>query len=283
MSPDRPSPSRADLERLRGRSERSPDVSVVIPVNAAVDLGRASDLIGGLVGYRGPRAVEIVLVINNYPADDPPGEIEWLRDLGVTVVAAPSLPFSRGVVRPLAARILGATKASSDVLVHFDADCRVPDPTAVLDWYVAQLDAGAAGAASTDVGFYDLPPGWSIRARVLSHGIARWIKRVLLRIPLTRGSNYATRRSLLLEAFQRGLIADELNVGPAIRSLGAAVRYSSDRSLRVLTSGRRLEPGWRRLAGYLVYRLRYNVRTLPISERAAQRTRRWEDPEDRWS
>lgn len=279
---DRPAPSRGDLDRLRGGTDRPPDVSAVIPVNAAADLGRVTSLIGDLIGYRGSRTVEIVLVVNNYHADDPPAEIEQLRALGARVLATPSLPFPPGIVRPLAARLVGAEAAGSELLMHFDADCRITNPTALLDWYATQLVAGA-GAASTDVGFYDLPPGWSIQARVMGHGLARWVKRVVLRIPLTRGSNYATQRTLLLDAQQRGLIADELNVGPAIRSLGASVRYSSDRRLRVLTSGRRFEPGWRRLLGYLLYRLRYNMRTLPVSGRSQRRTRRWEDPEDRWS
>jgi hypothetical protein len=159
------------------------------------------------------------------------------------------------------ARIPGVRAAASDRVILFDADSRVPNPTAVLDWYVEQFARGAA-AAYTHVGHYDVRPMWSVRARVASHHLARWVKRVVLRIPTTRGSNYGVDRTVLLPLYDRGLLADDLNVGPTVKAAGRRVAYSGSRDVRVLTSGRKFSGGWRRLARYLRYRLLYNVRLI---------------------
>jgi hypothetical protein len=253
-----------------------------VPVNAASDLSTVRGLLSDLGAWLETGGGEAVVVVNNYPeADGEPAGVAALRSLPITLLAIPELPVRHGEVRPVAARAAGAEHASSDLLVHFDADVRLTDAVALLDWYVQQFAAGARVAA-TDVGFHSVPSGLSIRARIVSHGLARWAKRVLLRTPVTRGSNYATDRSLFLEAYRRGMIADELNVGPALVALGARYVYSGDRRLRVLTSARRFRPGWARLFKYLAYRLAYNVRSLPVDERAADRTKRWNDPSDRW-
>jgi hypothetical protein len=250
----------AKVTRLRGDSSSAPDASIVIPVNAQGDLERVLDVVGDVVSYDGAHSFEVVLVINNYPPDEPPEELEAYGRAGLRVVAVPNA-WRAGEAVCFSARVPGVRAATSDRIVLFDADTRVPNPTAVLDWYVDQFDRGAA-AAYTHVGHYDVRPMWSVRARVASHHLARWGKRVVLRIPTTRGSNYGVGRRVFLPLYDRGLLADDLNVGPTVKSEGGRVAYSGARELRVLTSGRKFQGGWRRLARYLRYRLLYNVRLI---------------------
>ena len=138
----------------------------------------------------------------------------------------------------------------------------MPNPTPLLDWYVSRLEEGAA-AAYTRVGYYDLRPLWSVRARIAVHHGARWAKRNILHIPTLRGSNYAINRSLFLALYDQGLLMDDLNVGPTVKAKGGSVAYSSERDLLVLTSGRKFQGGWLKLIRYLGYRLGYNVRMIP--------------------
>jgi hypothetical protein len=250
----------AELARLRGDPSLTPDASIVIPVNAAADLERVLDVVGDVSSYRGGRTFEVVLVINNYAPDEPPKELRTYDHAGMRVLAVPNA-WRAGEAVCFTARIPGVRAAASDRIILFDADTRVPNPTAVLDWYVAQFARGAA-AAYTHVGHYDVRPMWSVRARVASHHLARWVKRVVLRIPTTRGSNYGIDRTVLLPLYERGLLADDLNVGPTVKAAGGRVAYSGSRELRVLTSGRKFSGGWRRLARYLRYRLLYNIRLI---------------------
>ena len=249
-----------ELARLRGDPSLAPHASVVIPVNAAADLERVLDVAGDVSSYDGRHTFELVLVINNYPADEPPQELRTYDDAGMRVVPVPDA-WRAGEAVCFTARLPGVRAAASDRVILFDADSRVPNPTAVLDWYVEQLARGAA-AAYTHVGHYDVRPLWSVRARVASHHLARWLKRVVLRVPTTRGSNYGIDRTIFLPLYDQGLLADDLNVGPAVKAAGGRVAYSGSRELRVLTSGRKFKGGWRRLARYLRYRLLYNVRLI---------------------
>lgn len=250
----------AELARLRGDPSVAPHASVVIPVNAEADLERVLNVVGDVSSYDGRHTFEVVLVINNYAPDEPPKELRTYDDAGMHVVAVPNA-WRAGEAVCFTARIPGVRAASSDRIILFDADSRVPNPTPVLDWYLEQFARGA-GAAYTHVGHYDVRPMWSVRARVASHHLARWIKRVVLRIPTTRGSNYGIDRTVLLPLYDRGLLADDLNVGPTVKAAGGRVAYSGSRTLRVLTSGRKFSGGWRRLARYLRYRLLYNVRLI---------------------
>jgi len=253
-----------ELRRLRGDRAALPDASVVIPVNAQEDLENVLGILGDVARYEGPVTLEVVLVINNYPADDPPREIEAYERTGVRVVAVPSV-WRAGEAVCLSARIPGIRVASSERIILFDADCRISNPTLLFDWYAEQFDRGAQ-VAYTAVGYYDLRPLWSVRARMLAHHLARWIKRVILRIPTTRGSNYATDQVLLLRLYESGFLTDDLNVGPAARAAGGRVVYSGAKGLRVLTSGRRFRGGWWKLARYLYYRLGYNLRVIGTSK-----------------
>jgi hypothetical protein len=259
-----------DLARLRGDTASPPEASVVVPVNAQADLETVLGVVGQVAGYHGERSFEVVLVINNYPPGEPPPEIEAYGGAGMRVVAVPSV-WRKGEAVCLTARVPGARAASSERVILFDADCRILNPTRVLDWYVEQFERGAQ-AAYTHVGYYDLRPLWSVRARIAAHHLTRWAKRVILRIPTTRGSNYAVDRSLFLRLYEQGLLVDDLNVGPAVKAAGGPVAYSRARSLRVLTSGRKFRGGWRRLARYLRYRLLYNVRVLRAGDRKGGET-----------
>jgi hypothetical protein len=250
----------ARVARVRGDSSSAPHATIVIPVNAQGDLERVLDVVDDVVSYDGPHTFEVVLVVNNYPPGEPPEELEAYRRAGLRVVAVPNA-WRAGEAVCFSARIPGVSAASSDRIVLFDADTRVPNPTAVLGWYVDQFERGAA-VAYTHVGHYDVRPMWSVRARVASHHLARWGKRVVLRIPTTRGSNYGVDRTAFLPLYDRGLLADDLNVGPTVKAAGGRVAYSGARELRVLTSGRKFKGGWRRLARYLRYRLLYNVRLI---------------------
>jgi Glycosyltransferase like family 2 len=258
------------LVRLRGDTASPPDASIVVPVNAQADLETVLAVVGQVAGYHGERPFEVVLVINNYPPGEPPPEIEAYGGAGMRVVAVPSV-WREGEAVCLTARVPGARAAVSERVILFDADCRILNPTRLLDWYVEQFERGAQ-AAYTHVGYYDLRPLWSVRARIAAHHLARWAKRVILRIPTTRGSNYAVDRSVFLRLYQQGLLVDDLNVGPAVKAAGGRVAYSRARSLRVLTSGRKFRGGWRRLARYLSYRLLYNVRVLRAGDRKGGET-----------
>jgi hypothetical protein len=236
--------------------------------------------VSDLTRYSGKHCFEVILVINNYPVEEPPPEIQLYGDLGMKVLSIPNLRRP-GEVASITARMYGFRAALSETGISFDADCRIPNPTALIDWYIAQLQAGAQ-AAYTHVGYYRLRDRWSVRARIVIHHLARWVKRVVLGIPTVRGSNYAVRVSTLISLYEQGLVADELNVGPTAKASGARVRYSGARELRVLTSGRMFRGGWLKLCRYLGYRLRYNLRVLPVRPNAARYTGRDNEPARRY-
>ena len=260
-----------ELARLRGDPALPPEASIVIPVNAQADLENALGVVGEVVSYNGRRTFEVILVINNYPAERPPPEIAAYEQAGVRVVAVPSV-WRAGEAVCLSARIPGIRVASSNRVMLFDADCRIPNPSHLFDWYAEQFDRGAQ-VAYTHVGYYDLRPLWSVRARMVAHHLARWIKRVILRVPTTRGSNYATDRALFLRLYESGFLTDDLNVGPAAKAAGGRIVYSRARDLRVMTSGRKFRGGWLKLARYLRYRLLYNARVLPVQAQKRGRAR----------
>ncbi len=256
--------------------------SIVVPVNAKGDLERAVGLLDDLARYDGANRFEIVLVVNNFDPQEPPSQaIAAYEQRGARVVSQAHVPRRAGDAVPFGVRVHGARSAQSDWIISFDADCRVPDPRALLDWYVERGRDGY-GVAYTSVGYHDVPPGASVALRIRIHHLARWVKRVVLRIPTARGSNYAVRKSLLLRLYDRGFLADELNVGPVARSTGERIAYSGDRVLRVMTSGRMFHGGWREIVPYFWYRLRYNLRVLPVRHDAAHRTGRAQESPDRY-
>ena len=277
----------ADREMIAARlgaspslSEGRPDVSVVVPVNAQGDLSNVVRLLGDLARYAGPHQMEVILVVNNFPEGDVPPEVDDLRELGARVVAIPSVRRP-GEAVGFSARIPGIAAAASNHVVLFDADCRIPDSTALLNWYVDRFREGAQ-AAYTHVAYYDYEDAVSLRFRFAVHNLVRWIKRSIFRIPTTRGSNYAVRRDAMLDLYERGMLADEMNVGPTFKRLKGRVAYSGRASLAVYTSGRMFRPGWKRIVPYLTYRLKYNLRVLPVGADVARRTGREKDPVRRY-
>jgi hypothetical protein len=262
------------LRALRGTAD--PDVTVVVPVNAQGDLINIRSLLSDVARYDGPHAVEVVLVVNNFPVNEPPPEVEELRETGATVVAIPNVRRP-GEAVGFSARIPGIRAASTDFAVLFDADCRVPNPRALLDWYAEQFRSGAR-AAYTPVAFYDYTKAMSLRVALGIHHAARWIKRNIFGIPTTRGSNYAVRCDMMLRLYDGGFLADELNVGPTVKRMEGRVAYGSGKDLTVYTSGRMFSPGWGKMIPYFLYRLRYNLRVLPVRAGVASVTGRENDP-----
>ena len=249
------------ISKLRGGPVSPTHASIVIPVNAQKDFAFVRRLLLDLAGYSGSRRVEIVLVINNYPAEDPPDEMLEYQEMGVLVIGIPRVLYEGGIA--MAARIPGVRMAISRVVLLFDADCRIPNPTALIDWYISRFEKGC-DLAYTHVDYTDLPPGLSVKARMFVHHASRWIRRNILRIPTSRGSNYAIRRDLMLDLFSKKRIPYDFHVGPVIKSLGGKIAYSGDRELVVLTSGRFFSPGWKVLFSYLIWRTGYYLRILRI-------------------
>lgn len=260
------------------QDDATPDASIVVPVNAKGDLDNAMDLLDDLRRYRGTARIETILVVNNYPPDEPPPQIGAYETAGARVIAIPKVRAEPGVAIAFGVRLPGFRAAESPWVIAFDADCRLPDPTAIIDWYVARGREGYA-VAYTHVVHYDLDGALSVRVKVALHHASRWVKRVIMRIPTTRGSSYGIRREVMLSLFEDGYLADDLNVGPAAKAHGGRIAYSGHLSHRVLTSGRMYRPGWRRIIPNLWYRLKYNLRTLPVRADAASRTgREKQDP-----
>jgi hypothetical protein len=252
--------SRTDLQRLRGDSHIPPRASIVIPVNAQKDLSRVLILASDLAAYHGSQPIEIILVVNNYPENNPPEEIQKYQQLGFKVLGIEKVMFQGGVA--LAARIPGVELAQSEIALLFDADCRVPNPTALLDWYIDQLNSGA-DLAYTHVDYFDLPAGLVIKIRMFIHHASRWYKRVLLGIPTSRGSNYAMKRKLMLELFAEERVHYDIQIGPVVKALGKKIMYSGANEHVVLTSGRFFSNSWKELFAYLLWRVGYYFRVKP--------------------
>lgn len=251
----------AAMRRLRGEPSHRPDGSIIIPVNAQADLERVWMVINDLLGYHGRHTFEIIVMVNNYPPDDPP-PLAAFHDVGVGVVSQPDVRLP-GIRVAVTARVHGARAAAAPLTIHIDADCRVPDPTALLDWYVDQFAAGAR-AAYTPVHFCDLHDDAATQARVAIHHLTRWFKRQVMGIPTIRGSNFAIDRDLFIELFDAGYLPADFSIGPVLRARRTPVVYSGAPRLAVLTSGRYFERGWGELARYLIYRLRYNLQMLRV-------------------
>lgn len=260
------------IAALRGDAQLPPDATIVAPVNAKTDLENVLLLLGDVTAYRGKHTFEIVLVINNYPPDQPPPEIGAFEAMGIKVVAQPNLRRS-GEAIGFTSRMHGVRAATTETAILFDADCRVPNATALLDWYVAQFEAGAR-TAYTHVGYSDISRDLPTLARLWAHHGSRWFKRTILGIPTTRGSNYTVHRSTVLALYDQGYMADEMNVGPTVKAKGGRVVYSGAKPLTVYTSGRYMKTGWRELVRYLWYRVGYNYRVLPVRTNVARYTHR---------
>lgn len=250
--------------------QQLPDATIVIPVNAKEHLEKVFGILGDISRYHGMHRFEVILVVNNYAPNDPPPSIERYHSHNARVIAIPDTRRP-GEAPGFSARIPGIRAAGSENCILFDADCRIPNPTDLFDWYVKQLNAGA-DLAYTGVSHYEVPPLAPVYIRIAIHYLTRWFKRVLLRIPTNRGSNYAVRRAITLQLYDQGMLADEMNVGPSIKAAKGKIAYSGRQNLRVLTSGDKFERSWRELFVYLVYRWKYNLNVLPVRTDAAKHT-----------
>jgi hypothetical protein len=259
----------------RGSPNTVPDASISIPVNAQGDLETVLGVLEDIASYRGKHTFEVILAINNYPEDKEPPEIDLFRSMGILVQPTPSVRRPDEAVC-FSARMTGIRAANTDHLLLFDADCRIPNATALIDWYIDRLQGGA-GLAYTHVDYYDLKRDVSITARMIAHHGARWIKRQLLGIPTTRGSNYAVNKTRMLRFYEQGLLSDDLNVGPTFKAKNLPIQYSGNRQFVVLTSGRVFSGGWLKLVRYLLYRLRYNLKMLPVGQDVTKRIERGSD------
>lgn len=269
------------FRRIRGDVSLLPDATIAIPVNAQGDLEKVLSILADLSSYTGKHTLEIVLVLNNYPPQEPPLEAAVYRIAGIRIVSKPDIRRP-GVETPIAARMLGVETAVSDVVVLFDADCRIVNATELINWYMKQFQSGAA-LAYTHVDYYELADHWSVALRIRIHHFARWLKRVPLRIPTVRGSNYAADRAAIYSLYRDGYLAADLNVGMAFKATGTRIAYSNARNLWVLTSGRMFTPrGFYRLYRYFSYRLRYNLRVLPVRRDAHRYTGRENEPVRRY-
>lgn len=255
------------LAQIRGDEAVPPRASIIIPVNAQNDLVNVLQIIDDIASYQGKHHLEVILVINNYPPDSPPKEVNEYRALGLLVLAIPKLK-ERGEIY-LTARIPGVRIASSEYTIHFDADCRVLNATNLIDWYIEQFDKRAQ-LAYTYVGYYDLPASLSTKVWMTIHRAFRWFKRVVLRVPISRGSNYAVIRSLMLNLYDNEILNYDIKVGTTIKSIGGKIAYSGDRSLSVLTSGRNFQGGWKELFEYIVWRVEYYQRLIPMRPEATR-------------
>ena len=116
------------VKRLRGDPTVPPHASIVVPVNAQADLENVLDIVGDVSRYEGSRTFEVVLVINNYPADAPPRELATYAAAGMRTVGIPAA-WQKGEVVSFTARIAPAPCGRIQSLVQFDAECRLPNPT----------------------------------------------------------------------------------------------------------------------------------------------------------
>jgi glycosyltransferase involved in cell wall biosynthesis len=166
----------------------------------------------------------------------------------------------------IAARIPGIERSHSDYVLLFDADCRIPNPGSLIDWYISQFEKGA-DLAYTHVDYIDLPAGVSTMARMFIHHSSRWFRRSVLGIPTTRGSNYAIKRKLMLDLFSQGRLLYDIHVGPVIRYYGGRIAYSGSKDLIVYTSGRFFSGGWKELFSYLKWRVGYYRRVRMLKSK----------------
>lgn len=263
------------IKEIRGDLRELPHASIAIPVNAQGDLETVLTVLSDIAEYSGSHRIEIILAINNYPEGEEPPEIKQFEDMGIIVAGVPSVRRPDEAVC-FSARMTGLPPANTDYMILFDADCRIRNSTALIDWYVKQLSSGA-DLAYAHVAYYDLLNLASVRFRIFAHHGSRWFKRVILGIPTTRGSNYGVNRKQMLEFYNQRLLSDDLNVGPTMKKFNRKIVYSGAPELVVLTSGRMLTEGWIELFRYLRYRLKYNMKMLPAGDDMTNRIQRGED------
>lgn len=257
---------RQRLPRLWSPPQADPNASVIVPVGSPAGLQQVFYLLADLACYEGFYSLECLLAL---PAgqDWPPAEkLELLEALGLRLVFIPAGVWEQGA---LAARAFAAQAARAGVLLHFASDTRLPDPTALLDWYVGSL-SGSYQLAYSRVDFYGLPERAGVRLSLRLLDGLRLVKRRLLGVPTPRGSNYAITRALFLDLYEAGKLSDDTPVGLAARLAQARSRYSSDRRLRACVSAHKFNPRTLLSPARMLRRLRLNLRALPAGFRPGE-------------
>lgn len=249
---------------LRGPADRTPDASLVIPVNAENDLDNVVHILHTISGYSGESTFEVILVVNNYPPENPPGQIKEFEELGIETLAIPYVQRRGGVA--LAARIHGVRIAKSETIISFDSDCTLLNVRELLDWYVAQFKAGC-DLAYTHVDYNNLPKTIPMRLHMVIHHATRWFRRNILRMPTSRGSNYAVCRTLMLDLFDQGKLLYDINIGPVIKSVGGRIVYSGAKNLTVYTSGRFFKGTRQEIFKYWLWRIGYYWRVFVVNRK----------------
>lgn len=265
--------------KIRGQLTLPPEASIIIPVNAQTDLIKVQDTLNDIACYSGKHRLEIVLIINNYPEETPPSIIGEFRTHGLVIETIPQILSKEQIqelterlhgpasvrsstltsarsFRIFTGRILGSRAASSEYLIHFDSDCRIPDATVLIDWYILMFQSGVS-LAYTHVEYYELPPSLVAHLYLKLHHLFRWMKRVLFNVPTSRGSNYAVLRNPFIELYETKNLNADNKVGPSFKKMGRIIAYNSDKKLAVLTSGRDFVSNWKSLFEYLIYRVQY--------------------------
>jgi hypothetical protein len=254
---------RRHMQRLRGTAEADPNASLIVPISARSGFSLIQGLIGDLARYRGSYTLEIILMVAASLAGSAPEEIEHLRGLGLQVIAAPEGGQNWEAVQ-LEARAQGVEAARAGITLHFSPDARLPDATALIDWYIQSLYS-VYQLAYSQISYYGLPDGMNTRLSLALVDTFRKVKRVLLGVPTTRGSNYAINRHLFLKLYESGKLTVDLPVGLAVRLAEARSRYSSERRLQVYLSAHKYSPQSLLNLHRILRRLRYNLRAIPLT------------------
>ncbi len=255
---------RRRLPRLWSPAQADPNASVIVPVGSPAELKQVFCLLSDLSHYRGSYSLECLLALPAGQPWLPPERLALLDSLGLRVVFTSAR--GRG---GLAARGCAAQAARAGILLHFAADTRLPDPTALVDWYVRSL-FGKFQLAYSRVDFYGLPGSPGVRLSLFVLNGLRALKRRLLGVPTPRGSNYAITRSLFLDLYEAGTLSEEHPVGLAARLAQARSRYAADRRLRAYIPAHKFSPRTLLSPARILRRLRANLRALPAGFRPGE-------------
>lgn len=250
------------LQSLRGELfDADPNASVIIPVRSRTQLTHSLALLSDLARYHGDYTLEFILVVDDFELI--PEESEYFRNIGVHLVfTEPDGPERAGGTIDVRAR--GVRAARAGITLHFAPDVRIPDPSALIDWYIESLYSEYQ-LAYTWIDFENRPGRLSTRLSLVVLNVLRSLKRTLLGVPTTRGCNYAVTRSLFLELYETGQLSADINIGLAARLAEARSRYSKEPRLRVVLSTRKYSARTLLYPARILRSLNYNLRAVPVA------------------
>lgn len=258
--------------------QATPDLAIIVPVNARGDLSKTLDLLADIAHYEGRLRFQIILVVNNFDPDNPPEQaMKTYRNWGVQTLSSATLDGNTGVPPALRARMLALPMARTVNCVFFDADCRIPDATACFNWYHQALCESAVMLAYTKVDYYNWPSHrFAMRVWLHVHHLWRAFKRICLQVPTPRGSSYGINRDLKRQLFEDGYLADETGLGRVVKAFGHQSMYTGNDDCKVLTDGRMFEnaQAHKLFTRYAMRRLRINLVSMVVRPDAANHTGR---------